>query len=294
MRYLILSIFILVFGNPIYSQDTTLENNIKSLIKGKKATVGVSVIYDSKEALKINDHYRYPTMSVYKFHLALAVLDHLYKNKISLDSKILIKKSDLLPNTYSPLREKHPNGNIKLSIAELLEYSVSKSDNNACDILFRYLGGTKPVEKYIKSLGIEDITITATEEVMHQNHENQYLNWSTPYSTVQLLGMFLQEDLFGKEYRDFLKKIMVETTTGKDKIKGLLPENIIVGHKTGSSFRNEFGIKIAENDMGFVTLPNGKQYSVAIFVINSMEDDKTNSLIIAEISKAIYDYYIHK
>lgn len=294
MKYLILFTLLLVSGSHIYSQDSTLEDNIKSIIKGKRATVGVAVIYDGKEALKINDHYRYPTMSVYKFHQALAVLDYLYKNKLPLDTKIPVRKSDLLPNTHSPLRDKYPNGNIELPISELLEYSVSKSDNNACDILFKYLGGTQQVEKYIKSLGIEDVAITATEEVMHQNYENQYLNWATPYSTVQLLEIYLKDDLFGTQYKDFLNKLMIQTTTGADKIKGLLPQNTIVGHKTGSSFRNEFGIKIAENDMGFVLLPNGKLYSVAIFVMNAMEEDKTINSMIAEISKAIYDYYNQK
>lgn len=294
MKYFILSILIILSGGHIYSQNQSLEENIRSITKGKKATVGVAVIYDGKEALKINDHYRYPTMSVYKFHQALAIFDYLYRNELPLDTKILVKKSDLLPDTHSPLREKYPNGNIELPISTLLEYSVSKSDNNACDILFKYIGGTQSVEKYIKSLGIEEISIVATEKVMHESTENQYLNWTTPYSTVQLLEIFLKEDLFGSDYRDFLKKLMIGTSTGEDKIKNLLPENTIIGHKTGSSYRNEFGIKIAENDMGFVILPNGKQYSVAIFVMNAMEDDKTINAMIAQVSKVIYDYYNHK
>lgn len=45
--------------------------------------------------------------------------------------------------------------------------------------------------------------------------------------------------------------------------------------------------------MGFVYLPNGKHYTIAVFVMNSMEDDQTNASIIARISKIVYDYYNH-
>ncbi len=44
--------------------------------------------------------------SVFKFHIALAVLDLVDQGKLSLDQKVFIKKSELLPNTWSPIRKK--------------------------------------------------------------------------------------------------------------------------------------------------------------------------------------------
>lgn len=188
------------------------------------------------------------------------------------------------------MREAYPKGGL-FSMSELLQYSVSQSDNNACDILFRSVEGTEAVHNYVTSLGLTDFTILATEAKMHEKTENQYLNWTTPFSAVQLLELFLQKELFGSEYKAFLEKLMVETVTGPDKIKGLLPANVVVGHKTGSSSRDEAGMKIADNDLAFVRLPDGKNYSIAVFVMNSMEDDTTNAAIIAEVSKAVYNYY---
>ena len=43
--------------------------------------------------------------------------------------------------------------------------------------------------------------------------------------------------------------------------------------------------------MGFVLLPDGKRYTIAVFIKNSIESDKANADIIARISKAVYDYY---
>ena len=70
-----------------------------------------------------------------------------------------------------------------------------------------------------------------------------------------------------------------------------LPAGTVIGHKTGSSDRNDKGIKLADNDMGFVLLPDGKRYTIAVFIKNSIESDKANADIIARISKAVYDYY---
>lgn len=292
MKRLVLLLFILVAGLKIYANnDIVLKNAIISAIKDKQATVGVAVIYDGKDTLTINNEYRYPTMSVYKFYQALALMNQLSKSNIPLDSIISIKQKDLQPKTYSPLRDEHTNGDFELSIAELAKYSVSKSDNNACDILFNYLGGTKPVNDYIKKIDVKETQISATEAEMNLDDENQYLNWTTPLSAAYALDKFLRNDLFEKQYKDFLVNALIETTTGADKIKALLPEETVVGHKTGTSTRNEFGIKIAENDLGFILLPNKKIYTIAIFVMNSMEDDATNAAIIAQVSKIVYDHY---
>lgn len=85
-------------------------------------------------------------MSTFKFPLALAVLERLDKQGLPLETELFISKPDLHPDTYSPLREARPEGNFKITIGELLKYSVALSDNNACDILIDYLGGTSALQ----------------------------------------------------------------------------------------------------------------------------------------------------
>jgi beta-lactamase class A len=72
-----------------------------------------------------------------------------------------------------------------LTLAEVLHYAVSESDNDACDILFRLYGGTKKTEQYIKNLGIRDISIKTTEQQQqHGRFSVQYTNWTTPYAAI--------------------------------------------------------------------------------------------------------------
>lgn len=124
-------------------QMSELENRIDSLLNGKKATVGIAVWTDKGDMLRYNDHVHFPLLSVFKFHVALAVLDKMDKQSISLDSIVSIKASQMLPNTYSPLRKKLPDQDFTITLRELMQYSISQSDNNACDILIEYAGGIK-------------------------------------------------------------------------------------------------------------------------------------------------------
>ncbi|MDR3058639.1 MAG: class A beta-lactamase, subclass A2 [Prevotella sp.] len=287
-----LYLFICIFSISVmsFSQVESLRDSISRILKGKNATVGVALIVDGEDILKVNNEFHYPTQSVYKFHLALAVLDYLDKNNLSLDHQLYIKKSELLPNTHSPMRDDYPDGNISLSVADILKYTVSKSDNNGCDILFRFVGGPAEVDKYIRSLGMTDFAIAATEEEMHGPWEVQYTNWSTPYTAALVLEKFRTGNILPDVYHDFLWKVMVETTTGTNKIKALLPDNILVAHKTGSSFRNAAGLNAAENDIAIIQLPDSRYYSLVVFVADSMESSGDNCKIIADISKAVYDY----
>lgn len=277
---------------PYVQAQHPLTKELDSLLYHKQATVGVAVACEGQEIFTYNNQYHFPLMSVFKFHQALAILDYLDRKQLPLDTEIFVRKADLLPDTYSPLREVRPDGEFHMSVRELLKYSVSQSDNNACDILFRYIGGTDVVDRYIRTLGVEDFKIGATEKRMHETVDSQYLNWTTPLAAVQVMEKFHRKPLFRNPgYKEFLENIMIETVTGKDKLKAGLPHGVVLGHKTGSSDRDGSGLKVGDNDMGFVRLPDGRQYSIAVFVKDSREDDKTNAALIAAISEMVYSYF---
>ena len=156
--------------------------------------------------------------------------------------------------------------------------------------LFRFLGGTEAVDRYIAGLGIGETVIVADEEMMHRHTDNQYLNRTTPLAAVRLLERFRRGERLSAAYGDFLLETMFATETGPDKLRGLLPADVAVAHKTGSSDRDGRGVKIADNDIGIVRLPDGRSYSIAVFVMDSREDDRTNAAVIARISRLVYDY----
>lgn len=276
------------------AQKKQLRTQIKQALAHKKADVGVSVYgIENKDTITVNGDKHYPMQSVFKFHIAMAVLNQVDKGKLALAQKIHIKKSELLPNTWSPIRDAYPNGNVDLPLSEIIKYTVAQSDNNGCDILMRLIGGPKPINDYIHSLGIKDVAIKANEEEMHKEWDVQFLNWSTPKAVTELLTIFYTKKVLSKSSFNFLWKTMVETSTGTNRLKGQLPKGTVVGHKTGTSGTNKQGITSAINDVGIVKLPNGKHYAIAIFVCNTRENEATNEKIIADISKLVWDYFIN-
>lgn len=277
------------------NKSDLLRNKIEQIVSGKNAVVGVSIIGNNgKDTLSLHGDRRFPMQSVFKFHIALAVLSEIDKGNFSLDQKIEIRKEDLLPEDFwSPLRDENPAGG-SFTIERLIQYSVSHSDNTACDVLIRLIGTPKTVEEYIKKSGINDIQITFNEEEMQAKWENMFQNWITPKAASETLKKFYdnKDNLLTKSSYDFFWKTNLETTTGKNRIKGQLPEGTIVAHKTGWSGTNkETGITAAVNNIGIVFLPNGQYFIISVFVSESKESFDTNEKIIADIAKVTYDFY---
>ncbi|MCX6157722.1 MAG: class A beta-lactamase, subclass A2 [Ignavibacteriae bacterium] len=291
----IILILIFVLSNSaVFSQIDLLRSKIENILSGKRAKVGVAISsLETKDTLSINGNEQFVMQSVFKFHLALAVLSHVENCKLSLKQNVFVPKSDLQTDTWSPLRDKFPDGNVNLALEEILKYTVSHSDNNGCDILFKLIGGTKVVNDFIHSIGINDVSISATEEQMHKDMDAQFTNWSTSKAACMLLNKFTS-NYAQNETHKYLWQLMTETSTGPKRLKGLLPEGTVVAHKTGTSDSNDGGMTFAINDIGVVVLPSGKVYSIAVFVSNTYESYETNEAIIANISKATYDYFISK
>lgn len=279
-----------------FAQKSALKKELKKIIDGKNATVAVSVLSldDAHLNLNINGDKKLPMQSVFKFHIALAVLDRVDKGEFKLDGRILIARPWLLKNTWSPMREQlPPKGNVKTLLSRIIKFTVADSDNNGADILIRLIGGTPEVQKFMNSKDVKDFSIKFNEEEMHKVNDFQYQNYTTTNSMNNLLKKFYDQKIVSKTSTEFLMKTMEAASTGKNRLIAQLPENTVVAHKTGTS-ATQNGVTAATNDAGIVTLPNGKHYAISVFVSDSKEDEATNEKIIADISKKVWDYFIKR
>lgn len=266
----------------------SLEFRLYRLIFNKNAKIGLAVQKDNR--IWVFDKGRQPLLSVFKYIVALKVLAKLDKENISLNKKLEISKSMIDEDLYSPMLNKYKKLPFEISIRELLKYMISESDNNACDILIEYAGGIAAIDSYIKEIGFKDIEIAVNEKEMNKDIEKQYLNKASASDMVKLIKKGYEGGLLSKNSTDYLVKIMLETKTGQDKLKAGLPEGVLTGHKTGSSSRKSSGIKIADNDAGFVILPGGGVYYIAVFIQDSSLSDSENDDLISSISQLVYEY----
>jgi beta-lactamase class A len=267
-----------------------LRLQINQMISTVNAVFGIGIYdFEDQDALFINRDERFAMMSVVKFPQAIAILSQIDEGIMNHEMQIHFERSDLRPDTYSPLRDERTENEFDISLSEALSYTISKSDNNVCDKLFEILGGTGAAEAYVHNLGLKSIAIGTNYADMGVN--TIYANQSSPGDMLELLRMFYEHELLSTESRDLLWRKMVETTTGPDRIKGLLPGGTVVAHKTGTSGTDEHGFTAAFNDIGIVELPDGGRFAIVIFISNSKEDERTNARIIAEIAKLAYDYF---
>ncbi len=100
-------------------------------------------------------------------------------------------------------------------------------------------------------------------------------------------------DKFDREFNDSIsleiKRLMETCETGVNRLsKPLIKSNAIIGHKTGTGFTLPNGRLMAVNDAGYVHLPNGRGYSIVVFIKNSGYDSETTESMIAEISRIVY------
>ena len=273
----------------IKSQNQALQKRIEQIAAAARGRVGVAaVVLETGESVALNSKERFPMQSVYKFPIGMAILHQIGVGKLKLDQRIKVDKSDFVKKTMrSPLRDENPNG-AEITVGELLRLAISESDGTASDVLLKLAGGAEAVGKYLKEIEVGEMVIANPEKEIGADWETQYRNWASPDGAVQLLRALFEQRELSESSRALLIKLMTETPTGLNRLKKLLPKDTVVVHKTGTSGSRN-GITAATNDIGIITLPNGKHFAVAVFVSDSPADEATREAVIAKIAKAIWD-----
>ena len=297
-------------------ESESIQIALEDFVRTHDADIGIAVITDRGDTVCLNNGRQYPMNSVMKLYQAMAVADAMQRRGHRLDSMITVSRKEMEEDTYSPMRDRYRGGDFRISIADLLKYSLQQSDNNACDILFRHVIGITETDRYIRSLGISGFAISASEADMHADTTRVHENWNHPLAAAMLINRLFTEPVFDSDkrgseksgnekrwnehddmgkgkgsdnvYQCFLTETLNGCTTGENRLaRPLLPTNAIIGHKTGTGFPSADGYPQGINDVGFVRLPNGRSYSIAVFVKSSRYDMEETERLIAKVSEIV-------
>ena len=229
----------------------------------------------------IKENERFAMHSVMKFPQALYVADYLSRKGLDLYDTIVVNKADLMQDTWSPML-KGFEGVKAFSYAELLEMSLGQSDNNACELLFKYCGKPKTVEEYMRGLGFHDINIRMTEKQLQKNPTKAIENSSTPDEMARLFEWFYQHKDDNK-YLTFIWKTMANCSTGLKRIPAAIPTDARIVHKTGTGFPSPEGVQDM-NDAGIILMPDGSHTIIAVFTTHSPSEE-----VIADIARQLLE-----
>jgi len=298
-----------------------LEQEITRAAKSAGGTVGVNAIHiESGRWIALNSRERFPMASTYKVPIAVQLLARIDRGEITLDRMIELKPSDLHPGggTLTTLLNKP---GVVLSVRNLLELMLLQSDNSATDVLLRLAGGPEATTACIRALNIQDMEINRptinliadctgytlppenewtpelfkklynattpeSRKTAARKFEADHRDTSTPEAMVMLLERIYRGDLLRPESRALLLDMMERCQTGEARLKGILPSETIVAHKTGT-------IGGITNDVGIITLPNDAGHvAIAVFVKSSEKGIPERERAIAQIARAVYDFFL--
>jgi beta-lactamase class A len=271
-------------------QYPALQEQIAQIASRAKGHVGITVIVTEtgETVASLNPHDHFPMQSVYKLPISMAVMKLVDAGEINLDQKVSVTKRDFVRiGQHSPVRDQNPNG-ADVSVRELIRLAISESDGTASDVLMRLAGGSEAIQSYLSGLSISEMIVANTEKELGKDWETQYRNYATPDAAVALLRALHERRGLSESSQQLLLKFMIESTPGAKRLKGLLPAGKVVAHKTGTS-GTEKGITAATNDIGIITVANGKHLAIAVFVSDSPADEATREGVIAKVAKAVFD-----
>lgn len=274
------------------TSGVSLQEELYAFIDSVPGTVGVAFVSEG-DTVTVNNGVHYPMMSVFKMHEALAVANTLERSGISLDTLLSITRVDLDLDTWSPMLKEYTDESFTVSVGRLMEYAVTKSDNNASNLLFRHIVSPTETDAYIRSIAMDTtFRIHYSEAEMKANHALSYCNYTTPLSAALLIKQVMEEPVVGKNYQDSIRHYLSTVTTGHDRLGSVVDGSDVVlfAHKTGSGYRNEAGELIAHNDVGYFRLRDDRSYALAVLICHFAGTEAEASAIIADISRRVYQY----
>jgi beta-lactamase class A len=265
----------------------------------------------------INADQRFPMASTFKVAVAGTILSKVDRGEISLDQLIPVDAAMMVDSEGLAQTFRHPG--VSVSVQNLLELMLTVSDNTATDTLVKLAGGPAIVTQWVRGQGIEGLRVDrdtaglirefyhlptgpfpqALEAGLKANPKLEDLgdkpsakfdrdprDTATPVAMATLLERIFTGKALKPASTKLLTEIMERNTTGKARIRGRLPDGITVAEKTGT-------IGGSLNDVGMITLPgDAGKLIVAVFIKESKKPFEDRERAIADVSRAIYDYYL--
>lgn len=289
MRILLFISALLCNLNLCLGQTPELKKEIEIIVGGKDLKLGLALYdFSTGKSISINGNDKYPMQSVFKFPIGVALLDCVSRGEFSLSDSVTLTKADLLPDLWSPIRERWPEG-VRLPLVSVMTYMVAHSDNSATDFLIHKIGGVARIQDIVNRLGAKKINIRNNEAEIQGSWSVQFDNWTTPNAMVDFLRLMNDGKLLDKANTAVLWEIMASASSGS--VNRLVPKTVTFARKTGYSGANSQGIIAAQNDVGIIEFEDGRRVAYAIFLTDSTLGTDAGYDILAQIGKAIWKAY---
>ncbi len=237
-----------------------LERALSKLVAERSGDYGIAAL-DLRDGsmVSINGDTQFPMASTVKLAVAATYLSEVDQGRRSLGDMIVGRPA-----------------------AKVMELMIVRSDNRATDQLLAALGGPVAIQQWLSSQKIPGIRMdrTIAQLLRERGHLADSKDVATPVAMVTLLNKLDNGTVLTAQSRTFLLELMSRCATGTRRIRALLPVGTRVEDKTGT-------LDGITNDVGFITMPDGRRVAVAIFA----RGGRDRQPVIAEVARVIYDRF---
>ena len=310
---------------PAVPAPKFLSDRIDQLGHGFDGLVGIAVrSVDDGWETGWKDHQLYPQQSVSKLWVSITALDAVDRGRVRLDDKVTLTKSDLTL-FHEPIAEEIlKDGSFTTTLGDLMLRAITTSDNTANDKLMRSVGGPAAVRAMIARKGLGSIRFANGERAMQskiagmtwsQDYAlngkffevrdalpikvrtaafNRYIanpyDGAAPSAIVNALAALKRGELLSPTSTQHLLDIMAHTHTGPNRLKGGLQPGWTLSHKTGTG-QELGGVQAGYNDIGILTAPDGKSYTVAVMIKKTSTPLPVRMTLMNNVVRAVIDQH---
>jgi beta-lactamase class A len=222
---------------------------------------------------------RFPLCSTFKLLAAGAVLRKVDQGRETLDRRIRFAASDVVTN--SPVTKDSAGGE-GMSLAELCEAAITRSDNTAGNLLLRTIDGPAGLTTFAQSLGDSVTRLDRIEPDLNEALPGDKRDTTSPAAMLSDIRKLVLGSMLSGASRDQLKAWLVGNKTGDARLRAGIPHGWIVGDKTGTG---EHG---SNNDVAIVWPPGRGPVIVAVYLTGATAPPDQCNAIIADVARCIF------
>jgi beta-lactamase class A len=222
-----------------------------------------------------NENQPLPAGSVIKLPIAVSVFEQELAGKLQLDAEVVLKATDKADGSGVLKRSR---SGTRLTITNLLELMLQRSDNTATNMLTDLLG----LEQINGSCQRQGLTATCMPRYIMDltARDNKIENYTSATDMGRLLKALYSRQILdpptSAQLLDILKGQHV-----RDRLPRYLPPGVVIAHKTGL-------MKDACHDVGIIY---GRNHDYVVAVLTSEFGSYTQAKqAIGQIGRAVYLY----
>lgn len=251
-----------------------------------QARLGVSVLdMQTGTTFGQREDERFAMCSTFKLPLAAMVLSAADRHETALEEKLSYTKADLVP--HAPVTEQFVEQGF-MTVGELARAGQITSDNVAANLLLRRFGGPAKFTEFCRSLGDSATRLDDYEPAMNLVPAGETRNTTTPRAMAQLVAKFMTDGVLSHESRRLLQSWMMETTTGKKRLRAGFPQQWNAGDKTGTNLGK--GMLSCYNDIAVVWFDDRAPLIVTSFLESRVERENMHDddqAVLARVGRVV-------